>query len=191
MTSAEPPGRLFLAIDLPARVATRLARLVPAGPGVRPVAIGQMHLTLHFLGSLGPAALASTTAAAAAVGWQGFGLELAGGGRFPNRGAATVLWVGARTSPPLERLHAALAAALRAAGQAVETRPFVPHVTVARLDRRAGWETVAAFLRAAAAVEPIGFAVERFHLIASEPAPAGRGAGGRIHTVLRTFPQTY
>ncbi|MFM8986567.1 MAG: RNA 2',3'-cyclic phosphodiesterase [Planctomycetia bacterium] len=177
--------RLFVAIDLPADVQRRLLRLVPAASGVRPVAAGQVHLTLHFLGGVAAAAVEPLTTALAGVAWHGFPLVLAGGGRFPPRGPASVLWVGVRESGPLRGLHSALAAAMRDHGLPVETRPFVPHVTVARLARHAGRAAVDDFLRAADQLEPLEVGVDRFHLYRSD-----RGPAGQVHAVLRSFPST-
>lgn len=180
-----PDGRLrlFVAIELPADVRRRLLRLVPRAPGVRPVPEGQIHLTLHFLAAVAAADVEPLAAALAAVAWRGFPLALEGGGRFPPRGPAAVLWAGVRASRGLDDLHAAIGSALARLGHAVETRPYVPHVTVARVQRHAGRTAVAEFLRAAALSAPLETAVERFHLYRSDPGPAGR-----VHAVLGSFP---
>lgn len=174
--------RLFVAIDLPADVQRRLLRLVPVASGVRPVAAGQIHLTLHFLGGVAAAAVEPLVAALAAVAWRGFPLVLAGGGRFPPRGPASVLWVGVRDSPGLRDLHAAIGSVLERLGHVVETRPYTPHVTLARVQRHAGRPAGADFLRAADGLEPLGVAVDRFHLYRSD-----RGPGGQVHAVVRSF----
>lgn len=174
--------RLFVAIDLPADVQRRLLRLVPAASGVRPVAAGQVHLTLHFLGGVAAAAVEPLAAGLAGVAWRGFPLVLAGGGRFPPRGPASVLWVGVRESPGLRELHGVIGSALERLGHAIEMRPFTPHVTVARVQRHAGRAADADFLRAADGLEPLGIAVDRFHLYRSD-----RGPGGQVHAVVRSF----
>lgn len=176
------PQRMFVALDLPAEVQRRLLALVPVAGGVRPAVPGQVHLTLHFLGDVAAAAVEPSIAALEAVVWRGFPLVIEGGGRFPPRGPAAVLWAGLRASRPLDDLHAAIAAALEAAGHAIEPRPYVPHVTVARLERHAGGVAVEGFLRAANRLEPIAVAVDRFHLYRSE-----RGPAGQVHTVVRSF----
>lgn len=174
--------RMFLAIPLPLDVQRRLARLVPQAAGVRPVAVGQMHVTLHFFADLAAAAVEPVAAAVAAVGWRAFPLALGGGGRFPPRGPATVIWVGVGPSEPLRELHAATGAAVEALGHPVESRPFAAHVTVARLQRHAAREAAAAFLAAAERLEPVEIPVDRFHLYRSDPA-----AEGRVHTIVREF----
>ncbi len=174
--------RLFVAIDLPADVQRRLLRLVPAVSGVRPVAATQVHLTLHFLGGVAAAAVEPLATALAGVAWHGFSLVLAGGGRFPPRGPASVLWIGVRESPGLEEVHAAIGSALERLGHAVETRPFTPHVTLARVQRHAGRAAGADFFRAADDLEPLGVAVDRFHLYRSD-----RGPSGQVHAVVRSF----
>ncbi len=177
------PLRLFAAIDLPADVQRRLARLVPDASGVRPVVVGQVHLTLHFLGAVPAAAVEPLRAALGAVAWRGFPLVIEGRGRFPPRGPATVLWAGVRESRALRELHAAVGAALERAGQAIEKRPYVPHVTVGRVQRHAGRAAVDGFLLAADRLDPLEVAVDRFHLYRSD-----RGPAGQVHRIVRSFP---
>lgn len=173
--------RLFVAIDVPPDVQRRLLALVPVAPGVRRVAVGQVHLTLHFLGAVAAAAVVPLAAGLSGVMWRGFPLVLAGGGRFPPRGPAAVLWVGVRESRGLSDLHAALGEALVRHGETVEPRPYLPHVTLARLERQAGRGAVEGFLRAAAELEPLEVAVDRFHVYRSD-----RGPFGQVHTIVRS-----
>ena len=106
-----------------------------------------LHLTLLFLGDVGPPALARLRAelGPAAGGLRGPRLVLGSAGAFPRRGAERVLWIGVQEEAGSEgRLaelrRAALGAAERAGLDVAEerARPFHPHVTVARprgLDR--------------------------------------------------------
>ena len=181
-SDAAAPARMFLAIPLPLDLQRRLSRLVPQAAGVRPVGVGQMHLTLHFFGALAAAAVDPVAAAVAAVEWRAFPLVIGGGGRFPPRGPATVLWVGVGGNGPLAALQAAVAAAVAGHGAPVESRPFAAHVTVARLQRQATRDTAAAFLAAAERLPPEEIAVDRFHLYRSDPGPQGR-----VHAIVRTF----
>lgn len=132
--------RTFIAIELgeTARVylireITRLARELPTLHWADPAG---MHLTLAFLGELDSARLAEAQAAAeeAAPVVMPFALHIAGLGSFGPLAAPRVIWAGvAGDLPALARLHAALAAALERRGFALDTRPFAPHLTLARV----------------------------------------------------------
>ncbi|WP_157991454.1 RNA 2',3'-cyclic phosphodiesterase [Caldimonas tepidiphila] len=97
-------------------------------PGVSLTRPERLHMTLHFLGEL-PRALLPALAAALPPAQAPFGMLL----------AQPVLWRGglavllAPEAPAaLVELHSRLAAALHALGLPTETRPFAPHVTLAR-----------------------------------------------------------
>jgi len=178
------PHRLFIAIDLPLDVKGRLARLVRDAPdGVKPVRAEQIHLTLHFLGEVADESLERLFPALGSVQGAGFTVDLAGGGCFPSPRRPTVLWVGVRPNEPLRELHDAVADGLHGCGLPTETRPFMPHVTVARVSRRLprGW--LEAFLHAAA-----GFAVEAVPVTAFTLFSSQRGESGSLHVPLRHYP---
>jgi 2'-5' RNA ligase len=149
--------RLFLALwpgprVRQALVAHRDGLAWPAGAA--PTATDKLHLTLHFIGSV-PVECVAAIAAALQVPVQGFELRL----------DLTECWRGGlavlrpNVPPPrLLRLHADLAAALRRLSLPVETRPFRPHVTLAR---RAGAAA------AAAPLEPLRWRVAGYVLVQS------------------------
>ena len=73
--------------------------------------------------------------AAAAASVDGFGVELAGAGAFPDGRHPRTLWLGvARGNDGLEELDRALAAPLAELGFTVDPRPRRPHLTIARTD---------------------------------------------------------
>ncbi|HMO98603.1 MAG TPA: RNA 2',3'-cyclic phosphodiesterase, partial [Kiritimatiellia bacterium] len=96
------------------------------------------HLTLVFLGAT-PEPVEERLVndlAIAARSVSPFPLKLGGGGSFGSPRAPKVVWVGVEASPALMRLQAACADAVRATGQPVESRPFRPHLTLARIRSR-------------------------------------------------------
>jgi len=178
------PRRLFVAIDLPKPVAWRLAQLLVQPPrGVRPVRPGQMHLTLHFLGDVADAAHAVLPEALARVAFEPFTLEIRGTGVFPPRGRPTVLWAGVADSAPLAALHAAIAAVLASCGLEIERRPYVPHVTLARLTPAVPRAWTSRFLADTAGLEGDAIPVDRFLLYDSL-----KRDGTTEHAVEATFP---
>ena len=136
--------RLFVAIELPEPVRLELRDLQPAAAGVRPTKAENLHLTLHFIGDASPEPLCEALAPISnAV--SPFSLELAGVGRFTARGANVIFWVGVRMTPELLKLHTDVGRLLGEAGVAIETRPYSPHITIAR-GQRVRHDDIAEFL---------------------------------------------
>ena len=132
--------RLFVALDLPSELRTRLSYLAGGLPGARWTPPENYHVTLRFIGEV-PGHLADEAdMALAAVRTRGFALTLVGVGTFSkgsskaNRGKATSLWAGVERSPELDHLQAKVETALQRTGFAPERRRFAPHVTLARTD---------------------------------------------------------
>jgi RNA 2',3'-cyclic 3'-phosphodiesterase len=104
-------------------------------PDYRWVDPSAMHVTLAFLGEQPEAVLPrlETIGLAASSASRSAALRLGQPGSFGARSAPRVLWVGLEGDvPALLGLQSRLADDLRAAGFAVEDRPFSPHITLAR-----------------------------------------------------------
>jgi 2'-5' RNA ligase len=140
--------RAFIAIDLDepirrqiAEVQATLSRRLPT---VRWVPPERMHLTLAFLGEIDDSMAAAVAAALRAWGdrQSAFEIEIAGLGAFPERGPARVIWLGINDATGrLAACHAACESAIEELGIARETRPFAPHLTLARIkEPRLGWD---------------------------------------------------
>lgn len=124
--------RLFLALwpSLAVRAALAAQRNAIAWPAAaRPTPDEKLHLTLHFIGSVPAARLPELVRA----------FDVPAGETVDLRLDSIALWRGGVVAlqplavpPPLRALHTALADALRASALPVETRPFRPHVTLAR-----------------------------------------------------------
>jgi 2'-5' RNA ligase len=142
-TAPDERARLFVALELPASARDILARWRAATlreiPALRPVPIEHLHATLCFLGSR-PAAQIDEIAGACGV--------VAGEPVVESRLDESV-WLPARRprvlavrlsdgSGAVSRLQAALSSALVSGGwYAPESRPYLAHVTVARLAKNA------------------------------------------------------
>jgi RNA 2',3'-cyclic 3'-phosphodiesterase len=143
MSSPDERARLFVALELPASARDILARWRGSTlrdiPALRPVPVEHLHATLCFLGSR-PASQIDLIAAACGV--------VAGEPVLEPRLGEPV-WLPARRprvlavrledgSGALARVQAALSAALASGGwYAPESRPFLAHVTVARMAKDA------------------------------------------------------
>jgi 2'-5' RNA ligase len=135
--------RVFLAVELDARVRGKIAELARELPSLAPrarwVRPEGLHLTLRFFGEVPPRAVESLGARLAEdlAGLPAFDLEFRGCGVFPPHGRPRVLWVNVAHPPKsLFDLHFRAEACARALGFAAETRPFSPHLTVARFRER-------------------------------------------------------
>lgn len=126
--------RLFVALDLPSALRTRLSFLAGGLPGVRWVPPENYHITLRFIGELPRFRAEEVDHALATLRAPGFTLTLGGVGTFEKAGRVASLWVGVDRNPALDHLQAKVETALQRAGVERERRRYVPHVTLARLD---------------------------------------------------------
>jgi 2'-5' RNA ligase len=134
-------ARLFVALDLPPdAVAALLAwrePLLREHDALRPVRRESLHVTLCFLGSLDEAAitpLSTLVASAAGEARAVPGLAFAAPLWLPRRRPRVLAAGIADRDGALGRLQAALAASLADDGwHEPEARPYLPHVTVARV----------------------------------------------------------
>ena len=133
--------RSFIAIELPEEVKTGLNRLqaelkLPQHTFVKWVAPEGIHLTLKFLGNTPPQKVAEITGVMEQASQEvsPFQLEITEVGAFPNMRQPRVLWLGIRGD--IDKLVAwqqRIDSGLVPLGFAKETRPFTPHLTLARL----------------------------------------------------------
>ena len=133
--------RSFIAIELPEEVREGLARLRNAMKRdehkfVKWVSPDGIHLTLKFLGNIPSKRVTEITEAIEEVTQEisPFHLEISGLGAFPSLKQTRVFWVGiVGEVDKLLKLQRNVDSALAVLGFAKEERPFVPHLTLARL----------------------------------------------------------
>ncbi|HEU4708713.1 MAG TPA: RNA 2',3'-cyclic phosphodiesterase [Methylophilaceae bacterium] len=141
-------ARLFVALDLPQAVTARLMAHQPRPlSGIRLIPPDQMHLTLHFIGE---AEIPSIADALSAIEYPAFRLTVDGTGQFRTSGGL-VLWAGVVGDPQLLGLHAAVGQLLAGIGMEIDSRPYRPHITLARCSRQVTREA----LTRAASQEPL------------------------------------
>ncbi len=105
---------------------------------VSAVSPDNLHVTLKFLGNT-PAESRDTIQnqiAESVIGQSPFVLRVAGLGAFPHIDQPSVVWAGLCDVEPLVSLAQRLEAALESLGFARESRPFHPHLTLARVKGR-------------------------------------------------------
>ncbi len=131
--------RVFVALDIPEEVRAALGALVAQLKGVcrgaRWARVEGLHVTLKFIGQASEdqvkrmqAALEGIRATAPAQ------MTFAGAGFFPNARSPRVFWTGIEGSPVLAWLATEVERRLEPLGVERETRPFRPHLTLARFN---------------------------------------------------------
>jgi len=134
-------ARLFVALELPGEVRDRVATwrdaVVAGVPGLRPVAVDGLHVTLCFLGSVEVGAVDAIASACGVVrGMPAASLTVRRGIWLPARRPGVLAVELFDDGGPLGAVQAALSEALAAGGwYKPEQRPFLAHVTVARVGR--------------------------------------------------------
>ncbi len=174
--------RLFVALDPPEEARREVRKICRDVPGARWTPPHQLHLTLRFIGEADPAQFSRVREALAAVCGEPFSLRLQGAGRFPPRGAPRILWVGVDPEEPVRGLAEGIERALAGAGLEPESRPFSPHLTLARL-RDARFRDAGEFLVQGREFRTDFFPVAEFFLYSSVLAP-----GGATHTREAAYP---
>ncbi len=205
MTAPHPSSdanfpRLFVGIPAPPAVQNAVRQVGAAwepADAWRWTSPESVHLTLRFLGATCPVQCAALEDSLAQIAntCSAFVIQLSGLGTFPERGRARVLWIGLRGDlSTAAKLAAKVEQAARGGGFAAETRPWRPHLTIARsrsldgrsLDSRSLDSTMD--LRETWQEKPVpqtDWMVEAFELIRSELSPLGPR-----YTTLRRFPLT-
>ncbi len=180
-----PPPAALRDLSATVRGLTADADGTPPGPaGARWTADGDRHITLAFLGEVGPDVLPDLTArlGRAAARHRPPTLRLAGAGHFGDR----VLWCGVRgQTEPLARLAASVTAAARRAGVPVEPRAFRAHLTLAR---RRGPGSLSGYAAALAGYEGADWRAEAVELIRSHPPRSGVPGERPRYETLRRWP---
>ena len=130
--------RLFVGIPLADAVARELASVIARlreGESTRPgsrlrwTAPDSWHITLQFLGNATPEQLECLKVRLGEVRAAAFPVELGELGCFDGAG---VFFADVTVTPQLAALERSMVAATGPCGFAVETRPFHPHITLAR-----------------------------------------------------------
>ena len=165
--------RLFVAIDLPTAVTDLLVQMNPHLPGLRWMRADQIHLTVSFLGNVGPIAEETLRERLAAIRFTGFFMPVVGVGMFPPKGKPNVIWAGVGTGhPQLYHVYKKVQEAALGAGLEPDLRRWTPHITFARC-RDVSAEAARAFLKEHEDFDAGMVRVESFTLYSSIPGPLG------------------
>lgn len=166
--------RLFVAISLPGAITSQLVELDPRLRGVRWLAPEQMHLTLSFLGNVGPVAEETLRDKLAAIRFTGFFMPVAGIGTFPAaKRKPSVIWIGVDGGhPQLFHVYKRVQEAALNARLEPDLRAWHPHITIARC-RDVSAESVRPFVKTNANFDAGFVRVDSFALYSSITSPGG------------------
>lgn len=157
--------RLFVAIRPPEEVRDVLIDAMDDSPALRWVGDEQLHLTLRFIGEVERPIANDIAAALDRVRSPAFRLRVSGIGKFEQRSGGS-LWAATEPREPVVALAAKVERAVQQVGLEAEHRAFVPHITLARWNRR-NVEAVDAFLHRNSTLASGTFEVDRFILYES------------------------
>jgi 2'-5' RNA ligase len=129
--------RAFIAVEMGELPELRQlhSELKKLEPGMKAVDLGQLHVTLKFLGDTEESLVPKLDEVmrSATGGIAPFIVRLHGSGTFPQKGNARVVWVGLEGTEPLAIIASRLEGSLRELGFEPEGRAFQPHLTLARV----------------------------------------------------------
>jgi 2'-5' RNA ligase len=156
------------------QVESIISSLLSLGGDLKPIERENIHLTLKFLGNVSTSKLDEIKSALAQVAFPQFSLEIKGAGAFPNLKRMNVIWVGIGEGwSQVELIFDQTEKILHQLGFSRETRPFSPHITVARVKSGRKRDEIAAFLGHLADESFGTFPVESVRLKQSVLSPSG------------------
>ena len=178
--------RLFTGIDLPEDVIDVFERLLVR---FRPAAnlkwspAYNLHVTARFIGEWPELRLQDLNEALAKVPPRPpIHVDLRGLGWFPNARRPRVFWAGVEGGTQLAELARDIDSALEPLGIPRETRPFEPHLTLARIKQPVPLEHLHRMIELLESTELASFDADRFYLYRSQP-----GSAGSIYTKLSEY----
>lgn len=181
--------RIFTGIKLAEEARDKILKeLQPfkkAGPSIRWIDSGNIHLTLKFIGEADEAMTARITAALASakIAIAPFGLRLSGFGKFPVGDDLHIFWAGVQDNPALLALFTGIEEVLLPLGIERETRPFHPHLTLGRNKARTNFAALFALLAQTQDLFLAEWPVAAFQLFSSRLT-----AAGSVYHVLKEIP---
>ena len=162
--TTEPRQRLFFALwpDAGVRAALEATGKSLLGKRVKRIPAANLHLTLAFAGSVTSRVRRCLETAAGDIRQAPFDLTIDHGGHWQR---PRIAWIGPTHTPPgLWSLVGDLRTAFESCGLQADTRPYQPHVTLARKISR---------LENATHINPVPWSIRSFSLVASVTDPRG------------------
>ena len=135
--------RSFIAVDIEPEIAEKLWKVAEMlrKPGIKPVEKENFHITLKFLGNVHSKTLDKMAEEISeTIRLKQFLLEISGIGAFPTEKNPRVIWAGTgEGGDKLKELAKVIDEIAYKFGFKRESKPFVPHATIARVKRISGF----------------------------------------------------
>ncbi|MDR2340517.1 MAG: RNA 2',3'-cyclic phosphodiesterase [Deltaproteobacteria bacterium] len=179
------PKRLFFAIGIPGKLASKLARLESEVPELKGRRLRNLHVTIRFLGDTDPGLIPWLLDGAreAASRVPAFPVTLLGLGVFRERPPTPLFLRIAEPLGPILSLRGALDQSLSGIqGLRPDDAPLIPHVTLTRLRKRFSGKLKVLLAQGGDAAHG-GFEAESLTLFDSFLGPKGAK-----HTPIGVFP---
>lgn len=174
--------RLFTGLEIPAPAAERLCTLQSGLQNARWISPENFHITLRFIGDVSEDTAFEIDEALSQIHAQPFDLHLDSLGSF-GHSKPHALWAGVAESEPLRALQARQEITLQKLGLTPEPRKYTPHVTLARLSKRAtNAGDVMGYIEHRNLFSTLPFEVSRFVLFS-----ARNSKGGGPYVAERTY----
>lgn len=173
--------RLFVALRPPIAIRQRLIAAMGGIAGARWQDDDQLHITLRYIGEVDGAVAEDVAVALDGLRAAPLTLAIRGVGRFDQRDGRHAVWAGIAPHGGVAALHRKVDQALVRIGLTPERRAYLPHVTLARLNRRSG--SADAFLARHATLATEAFACEHMLLYESR-----LGSDGAAYEAVARFP---
>lgn len=132
--------RTFIALEVSQEVRGEIASVQnecrKIAPGVKWVKPENIHITLKFLGEVSPLDIEKIGKAVktATYGFKDFKVTFTNIGGFPNTKNPRIIWVGISEGKEyVSNLSKVISKELSPCGFLSEDRPFIPHLTIARV----------------------------------------------------------
>lgn len=172
--------RTFIAVPLSKSVIDKLQNLQVPTDYVRWQSPEQMHITLKFLGELSDDEINGLKQALAGISMTSFIMKVQQIGMFPRNDIPKVIWIGVAPDKEITQLYKAVEARCTSLGFEADKRPFLPHITLGRVQKNIPRKQIRNLLDKP---EPVSFSVDSFGIYKSELHP-----DGTIHTLLKKYP---
>lgn len=165
--------RLFLAIDPPDNIKDRVINTYMGLNNTRWVNRDQLHITIHFLGDCTGRELQELKNSINKLELNSFNIKIKGASFFSRKKVPNTLWLGIQMSENLKDLYAKTRLLIENTGIILENRKFKPHLTVARLNKKAVPDDILPYLSCNESFEAEPFTVNKITLFSSVLTKAG------------------